>query len=137
MTLTQRQTQPAAECGTMRMTEMKTATINNLDCVAIQYRGSLSHEFTVREAIKISGKLQIGGCLPSSGMTGKILSQPYRNVGGDLWTMRDGDTVAVLADGTEVKLAAGSDQKNVKTYTANGTEYRTVIDAAISITPAN
>lgn len=112
-------------------TAMK-ATANGLipgDHVAIEYRGSTDHEFSIREGyVDSNGRMSVGGCIPSAGMVGRVLSKPFRMSGGDF------NRVAVLADGTE--LRAVSPKGSVIWVFADGSESNGVLAEAIARTPS-
>lgn len=48
--------------------------------VVIEFRASLDHEWSLSEAVVHldSKKLSVGGCYPSPGMVGRVMSKPYR-----------------------------------------------------------
>ncbi len=104
--------------------------------VGVMYTSCSSHDMVSREAFVSDGKMSVGGCLPSPGMLGDILTLPYHLVGG-YYSRREGAVCAVLADGSEVKLGTaigiGCTFDGV---TVNGIRYDSVLDAAIKLTPA-
>jgi hypothetical protein len=110
---------------------MKSAAIGLIsgDHVAIEYRGSTDHEFSIREGyVDSDGRMSVGGCIPSAGMVGRILSKPFRMSGGDF------NRVAVLSDGTE--LRAVSPNGSVAWVLADGSESNGVLAEAIARTPS-
>ncbi len=110
------------------------AGLAELDHVAVEYSSCGSHDRRPTEAVVVNGRLQVGGCIPSPGMVGARLTLPWRGVGGDWWTMREGDAVAVLANGVEVGL--GPQTGGVYALLAAGAEYPSVLAAALALTPA-
>lgn len=112
-----------------------TVKLNNGDFVGVLYSSNLNHAKEPREGYFQGGKLSVGGCVAGAhGMVGDIITLPYHHVGGDTWTMKKGDTVAILANSVHVTL--GNNDRGVSDYEANGKMYRSILAAAMDITPA-
>lgn len=112
-----------------------TMKLTNGDFVGVMYSSALHHAKEPREGYFQDGKLSVGGCVAgSAGMVGDIITLPYHHVGGDEWTMKHGDTVAILANGVHVTL--GNNDRGVSDYEADGKTYRSILAAAMDITPA-
>ncbi len=80
------------------------------------------------------GRLQVDGVYLMPGEIRRKTTLPWRRLGGDLWMMQDGDTVAVLGDGTEVKRARLN--MGVYEFAAAGRTFGSILDAALALTPA-
>lgn len=104
--------------------------IPDMHFAVVEFRGNLGHEFGRGLGFVCYGQLQVDGVLPASaGMVGRLLTQPWRHPGGDLWAMPVGALMAVLGDGTEVRKV------RMDAVTAGGREYPSVVAAAVALTP--
>lgn len=121
--------QKSKEIGKANATNLK-----EKDFVAVEFRGNISGDFAAHEAFVVDGLLTVSGCLPAdSRMVGRQLSRPWRLVGGDDWTIPAGGIRAVLADGTEVIRLPNL--TGMQTYSASGREFKSVMAAAMALTP--
>lgn len=101
---------------------------------AIEYRGAIHHSYSPHVAdVDDRGRTVVDGCVPSPGMTGRILSRPWREV-RDVMFASGGETMAILADGTPV--AMGSREQCLVHYVARGEKYESIMAAALALTPA-
>jgi len=79
--------------------------LSNGDHVIVEYRGSVDHPFRREEGFIRDGEITVGGCTPSRGMIGEILSQPYRLSGGDF------SRIATLADGSVLRQSTAKNDR--------------------------
>jgi hypothetical protein len=108
------------------------AGVPDMHFVAVEYSACSSHARQPAEGFVVGGRLQVGGCTPSPGTVGRLLSRPYRITRNDYSTT--GDRAGVLADGTEVVM--GEADRGVYSYAAGGRAYPSVMAAAMELTPA-
>lgn len=100
--------------------------LSNGDCVGIRLASGRLAVGIVRD-----GLLGVDGGIGSD--VRERLTLPWQRRGPELWLCRAGDTIAVLADGTEVKLHA--QDRGVWSCVAGGRVFASVLDAAVALTP--
>lgn len=81
------------------------------------YRGNLS------EAVVVSGRLTVGGCLPSPGMVMAVVSKPYRLDGGD-FNLR-----AILANGSVLTAHSPTGTRVWRDDAGNDVDFRSAVMA--------